>query len=182
MTEAGSGPGPKKSKAQFDYEDEQQRLQARMSARRGKSIVLDADSSWSPWLIVAIKAPTEILYETQCAGTGCDHRLVEGFLVPISGFWLKHDEGEITVDPFTDIFHEGNACVWSWTGSRLPQDRLERLQNLVENVPYWQCSGPGGDQRLSLKLDQTHLFEVAEGWIPVVTPDGPGVLLFKNCD
>ena len=182
MTESGPGRAPKTSKAQLDYEDEQQRLKDRVSVNRGRYIVLDADGSWSPWLIAAIKGPTEVIYEHQCAGTGCDHRLIEGFLVPISGFWLKHEDGVVTVDPFTEIFHEGTACAWSWAGSRLPLERLEGLKKLVEKLPYWQCDGQGNDHRLNLKLDENRLFEVAEGWIPITTPDGPGVLLFQNCD
>jgi hypothetical protein len=176
------GPPPKKSKAQFAYEDEQEHLKAKTQGGRGKFVFLDPDGSWAPWLLLVIKAPTGVVYENQCAGTGTDHRLVEGYIVPVGGPWVNPNEGAIDIKALTAVFHEGKACVWSWKGNDIPQDRLDVLQKLVESIPYWECSATGDDRRLALKLDQTRLFEVAEGWIPIITPDGPGVLVFQNCD
>jgi hypothetical protein len=182
MSNSDPTPPPKKTQAEYAYQDEQQRLTSKVSANRGKVVVLDPDGSWSPWLLVAIKSQTDVIYENQCAGTGCDHRLIEGFVIPVSGPWLRAEEGSITNEPFMQVFHQGNSCVWSWTGNKLPKDRLDRLRSLVENIPYWRCEGGGGDQRLSIKLDEGRIFEIAEGWIPIITDDGPGVLLFQNCD
>ncbi|MFJ9706886.1 DUF6210 family protein [Streptomyces sp. NPDC101234] len=33
-----------------------------------------------------------------------------------------------------------------------------------------------------LALDETRLADVDEAWVPVVTPDGPGVLVWENSD
>jgi hypothetical protein len=182
MTPQEPTPSPKRSKAHYAYLDEQERLKAKASANRGKFVFLDPDGTWGPWLLVAVKAPTDVVYENQCGGTGCEHRLVEGFLVPIGGPSMGSAEGDIRVDELTAIFHQGKACIWNWIGNSLPPDRLECLKKLVEKVPFWACSHSGEDRRLNLKLDIDRVFEIAEGWIPVVTPDGPGVLLFQNCD
>ena len=36
--------------------------------------------------------------------------------------------------------------------------------------------------RANLRLDLERVSEIAEAWIPVQTADGPGVLLYDNCD
>jgi hypothetical protein len=182
MTPQEPAPSPKKTKAHYAYLDEQERLKAKISRNHGKFVFLDPDGTWSPWLIVAITASTDVVYENQCAGTGCEHRLIEGFLVPIGGSWVDPAGGAIGLEELTAIFHQGKACVWNWKGNSLPPDRLEGLKKLVENIPFWACSHRGEDRRLNLKLDFDRVFEIAEGWIPIVTTDGPGVLLFQNCD
>jgi hypothetical protein len=50
----------------------------------------------------------------------------------------------------------------------------------VEALPYWTCDE--GETRVSLRLDESRLEEVVEAWVPVLTPDGPGVLVWENCD
>ena len=62
-------------------------------------------------------------------------------------------------------------------------EQQERLAALVATVPYWQCSlDVVGDRRLPLALDRSRIDEICEAWVPVVTPDGPGILLYGNCD
>ncbi|MGW9028169.1 DUF6210 family protein [Streptomyces sp. NPDC055722] len=34
----------------------------------------------------------------------------------------------------------------------------------------------------ALVLDESRLAEIDEAWVPVVTPDGPGVLVWENSD
>jgi hypothetical protein len=41
--------------------------------------------------------------------------------------------------------------------------------------------GPAAS-KYPLRIDPARIDEIAEAWIPVETPDGPGVLLYKNCD
>lgn len=93
------------------------------------------------------------------------------------------DEGLIELDPFRDIFHRQENCQWNWTGAALPPDRLEALRSLIKAIPYWRCevAGPAAS-KFPLRIDEARIDEIAEAWIPVETPDGPGVLLYKNCD
>ena len=61
--------------------------------------------------------------------------------------------------------------------------RVHRLQELIEAVAYWRRTDVNeADERLQLKLDDARLSECTEGWIPVATAYGPGILVFENCD
>jgi hypothetical protein len=33
-----------------------------------------------------------------------------------------------------------------------------------------------------MTIDKDRIDQIAEAWIPVETTDGPGVLLYQNCD
>lgn len=148
-----------------------------------REIFLDPDGTQSPWLYVVVQAPTGVVYSTQCAGTGCEIRKVEGFLVPANGPKVDLDDGRLSSDEFTEIFHDGKACIWSWVGTALPADRMETLRALVESVPYWTTEDDDpSEKRLSLQVDTSRIEEIAEAWVPVLTPHGPGVLLWDNCD
>jgi hypothetical protein len=62
------------------------------------------------------------------------------------------------------------------------EDRLAKLESLLQEIPAWETRRDGGDSRQHLTLDRTRLDELTEAWIPVASPYGPAVLLFKNCD
>jgi hypothetical protein len=168
----------RKWKDSGSFEDEQAYLRGKVASGGVRYVTLNPDGSWNPWIAVVVKARVGVVYETQCAGTGCDQRLVEGFLVPLGGLRVVPDHGQINTDLLTEVFHEGKACVYSWCGDRLPADRLERLERLIEDIPYW----PVLHKPTPLKFDSSRIKELAEGWIPVVTPEGAGVLVFDNCD
>ncbi|WP_437315837.1 DUF6210 family protein [Sorangium sp. So ce385] len=154
-----------------------------VSSSSKRHVHLDPDGTWrATWLVVVVEAPTGVLYEQQCAGTGCDDRAIEGYLVPLGGLKVDASAGFIEPDELTSVFHDGSACVWGMCGDRLPHDRLGRLRQLVRSVPYWHRRDDGEEVPSPLELDERRLGELAEAWVPVITPDGPGILMWHNCD
>jgi hypothetical protein len=54
---------------------------------------------------------------------------------------------------------------------------LDQLRSLVAAIPYWMTSERGDDdERGQLLLDDARRAEIVEAWVPVVTPEGPGIL------
>jgi hypothetical protein len=165
-----------------DFESEQAALRERIEREQCRHVFLDPDGTWPPFVMIVIKAPTGVIYENQCRGTATEARFVEGYLVPLAGPRVNLDEGLIDAVALSAVFHRGKTCNWTWTGDRLPEERLNMLKKLVEGIPYWQSSSMLEHERKSLLFDEARVEELAEAWIPVLTPDGPGVLLSENCD
>jgi hypothetical protein len=164
------------------FADEQAYLAARVRLSHARFVYLDPVETWGEWLMVVIRHPTGIIYGTQCAGVGTEQRFIEGYLVPLAGTNVAPARGDIQSAPLRAIFHQGNGCIWSWTGQQLPTDRRERLAGLVKEIPYWHHPSFDVDIRSHMQLDQERMSEIAEAWIPIQTVDGPGVLLYDNCD
>lgn len=157
--------------------------QAELAARDGlRHVFLDPDGTLPDWLFVVVRAATGVVYATQCAGLAVEVRLVEGYLVPLGGSKFDADGSAIEIDPLRQVFHDHGDCQPSWTGAGLPPERFARLARMVESIPYWRCDARGDGVKSPLTIDSARNDQIAEGWIPVVTPDGPGVLLYSNCD
>jgi len=163
------------------FADEQAYLAARVRLNDAQFVSLDADGTLEPWLAAVIRYPTGVVYSTQCAGVSTEERFIEGYLVLLGGSKYEAQDEKIEVSALTDVFHDGDACMWSWKGHDLPDERLRKLTHLVEQIPYWR-TGAEGDARYQICIDRDRAGEIAEAWIPIETPDGPGVLLYKNCD
>ncbi|MFC9973432.1 DUF6210 family protein [Spirillospora sp. NPDC127200] len=60
-----------------------------------------------------------------------------------------------------------------------PEAERERLREIVESVSCWSC-----DEKPypPLRLDESRAAETDEAWVPVLTPDGPGTLVWPNSD
>jgi len=186
--------------ASKSFADEQAYLAAQVRLAGAPFVFLDPDGTFNSWLAVVVRGQTGVIYATQCAGVATEQRLVEGYLVPLGGWKYDVDNGRIELAPLTQVFHQDDACMWSWQGSALPVERLAMLTRLIEEIPFWRCRlnglpaeagssavpGPpavaGSDSKHALHLDLARSDEIAEAWIPVETPHGPGVLLYKNCD
>jgi len=165
------------------FAEEQAELTRRVERDEARFVFLDPDGTLPDWLFLVVRRSTGIVYGTQCAGVAVEQRLVEGYLVPLGGFKFDVDEDLIELDPFRDVFHQDGNCQWSWTGAALPPERRIMLDRLVEAIPYWRCEVTGAtSEKTPLRIDAARIDEIAEAWIPVETPDGPGVLLYKNCD
>lgn len=164
------------------FEEKQQDLAERIQAGEKRYVFIDPDGTLPSWLVLVIERNTGIVYGTQCAGLAVEQRLVEGYLVPLGGSKYEADGRPIALAPFTDVFHQDGGCKWDWKGEDLPSDELKRLQRIVGEIPYWTCEVGGKGTVYRLRLDHARIAEIAEAWIPVETPDGPGVLLYKNCD
>ena len=66
-------------------------------------------------------------------------------------------------------------------GLAWPQERLERLRSAVAFHVYGSRNRDDSFPE-PLALDESRLTEVDEAWVPVVTQDGPGVLVWDNSD
>lgn len=159
----------------------EQQMRELLARRPGTQCVfLDADGTSPAWLGVVVQRDEGMVYGTQCAGLSTEMRYAQGYYVPAGGWKYEVDEGAVEIGTFTEVFHQEGACQWGWRGADLPAERLRRLRALVAELPWW--GGMGGERTGRLELDEGRLGEVAEAWIPVVSPAGPGVLLYKNCD
>ena len=39
-----------------------------------------------------------------------------------------------------------------------------------------------GNPEMQIELDESRFYEIDEAWVPVATPDGPGILTWENSD
>jgi hypothetical protein len=130
-------------------------------------------SDGTGWLYVVVRAPTSVIYQQQYGGTACRHGRVEGFLVPVFG-----PKG---LGLLRELFegHFRGAGTWNY---RWETAEVESLRTAVGGIGYWASSESGTADPCPLQLDEQHLPEADEAWVPVSTPDGPGVLLWPNSD
>ncbi|MCY1030791.1 DUF6210 family protein [Corallococcus sp. BB11-1] len=136
---------------------------------------------------VIVQAPTGVMYGNQCDGHLNEMRWAEGFFVPLHSVDLSLDPDDDEVfnvehalfDFFKKGFRGHPYMREVWTPSH-----FERLALLVSRVPMWHATHPDQvlGERLHLALDRERLDEVTEAWVPVLTPYGPGILVFENCD
>ena len=179
------------------FDDEQAYLAAQVRSGDFRFVFLDPDGTLDSWLAVVVRSKSGVVYANQCEGVATKQRLVEGYLVLLGGWKYEVDGGVIDPTLLTEIFHRDGACMWRWVGRELPSERFAELNKLIDEIPYWRCGLEGGigtlrgktdeciertDARLHLRIDTNRAEQIAEAWIPVETPDGPGVLLYKNCD
>ena len=139
-----------------------------------------------PFIGVIIAAPTGVIYQHQCGGYGCNQMRIEGYLLPVQRFeydpardleghdnWFAANPAELRA-----VFHtDQDGCPWGYA-DQLPNDRLQELATLIALLGYL-----GQDFAESrLEMDPSKVQEALEAWVPVITPDGPGVLVWNNCD
>jgi hypothetical protein len=137
-------------------------------------VFLDPDGTSDLGLILLVLAPTGVEYQTQAAGLLTKPLVGEGFLIPLGRRDLEARLMRFFQSEFQDHSY---APVAVWT-----EDRLRRLDSLVGEIPVWETRRDGGDARHHLTLDRTRIDDLTEAWIPVLSPYGPAVLLFENCD
>lgn len=122
---------------------------------------------------VLVEHNTGVVYGHQCGGHSCEQRRAEGYLIPV--------DGAEALDTLSAFFPERGVHTVDATWS--PED-LAVLTELVQKVFCWRTM-EGTDtahERHALQLDQARTPQIAEGWIPVITPFGKGILLFENSD
>ena len=166
------------------FEARQQHLRDRVGKGEAKFVFIDPDGSSPSWVGAVIEARTGVVYATQCAGTGTDVRLVEGYFIPSEGAKMNQEEGHVNPLELRAPFHRGKSCAWDATGETLRPERLEQLRRAVAMIPCWASlpPGKGEDRREALQIDETRLGGVCEAWVPVLTANGRGILLWANCD
>lgn len=141
---------------------------------RMPTVVLDPDGTFPDWMYVIVRASTGIRYHQQFGGTGTKQESLEGFLVPVASA-----EARRLLDALFVTELRGTGL---WGGHRAPDaDIVRKVAEAVTLIPYWDAAGD--DTRPTpLQLDESRLQDVDEAWLPVVTPDGPGVLVWPNSD
>jgi hypothetical protein len=147
-----------------------------MSLRR---VFIDPDGTLGTYLAVIVEHPTGVLYEQQCGGVATLQRSVEGYYVPLGGPRFDPEQGTIDTSELRAPFHAGSACLW---GELSEGERRDELRSAVAAIPFWHNRDDGTEVRGHLVLNESRLGEVVEAWVPVVTPDGPGILIWDNCD
>jgi hypothetical protein len=139
---------------------------------------VDPDGTGEFGLLVAVEAPTGAVYWHQCAGYLCSQRHVEGFAVPLG----TRQAAQELIDFFAREFKG-----WPPPVSRKEpwnEANLAELEAVVTKIPYWHCEPENRreDRSGPLRLDRSRVDEITEAWVPVVTLDGPGILMFENSD
>ncbi|MFJ1758646.1 DUF6210 family protein [Kitasatospora sp. NPDC088134] len=134
-------------------------------------VFLDPDSSGAGqgWVFAVVAADTGVVYQTQGGGYGCVQYQQEGYLVPLPA---RNPDDELRA-LFTGALKGQGARGLDW-----PPALLDRLRTAVAAHRYGAPGTPG----VPLALDESRLPEADEAWLPVLTPDGPGVLVWENCD
>ncbi len=124
---------------------------------------------------VVVEAPTGIVYEQQYGGTACRQGEREGYLVPVAG-----GEAVRRLRHLFEVSMKGTGAQYE----QLPDDVLEQVRSAVREVVFWKSTetGWGQEEGFFLEMDESRADEVDEAWVPVVTPDGPGVLTWPNSD
>ena len=138
----------------------------------GRRVFLDLEGTGTGWVFVVVAAPTGVVYEVQGGGYGCVPYAQEGYLLPVFGQDLDDELREIFVGELRG--HGARGLDW-------PPELLDRLRSAVAFPVY----GSGNRDDLfpaPLVLDESRLAEADEAWVPVLTPDGPGVLVWENSD
>jgi hypothetical protein len=124
------------------------------------------------WLYVVVRSRTGVFYQQQYGGTACRQGQVEGFLVPVSG--------PDALDRLRDLF-EGHFRRAGTRNHRWRVEEVENLRKAVAGIRYWASDGET-EAPHPLQLDEQQLSEADEAWIPVLTPDGSGILVWFNSD
>lgn len=136
-------------------------------------ILLNPDGIRDFGLLLLVETSHGIRYEHQVAGYACEQRVARGFLIPLGP--------PASADPLVEFFERsfrGNPPLSGW--SAWAQDQRDACAHLVSKVQVWDERV--ADKWVPLAVDYSRGDEVTEGWIPVLTPYGPGVLLFRNSD
>ena len=135
-------------------------------------VFIDPDGTAGDWTYVVVAHPTGVAYAQQYGGTACRQGELEGYLVPV--------DGSTALINLRDVFERelGGTGVWS-RGFQWPDELLDRVAGAVEGIRYWPTDDGLPDH---LRLDRSRLSDLDEAWVPVLTPDGPAVLLWANSD
>lgn len=141
-------------------------------------VFLDPDGTQGrDWSYVIVRAPTGICYEQQYGGTATRSGHVEGYLVPVRSAPALAD---------LRTFFERDLRGSGAEGRSWPEEDLRRLRGAVERILFWESSpgpeGVNGRGPQALVLDESRLADLDEAWIPVLTADGPGILVWQNSD
>ena len=137
-----------------------------------RTVVVDPDGTAPDWADVIIEEPTGVVYQHQYGGTANRQGELEGYLVPVDGTAVRAQ--------LDDLFVRRLRRVGS-RGKLLEPDLLTKVREAVEMIRFWPGAqeSPGVEQ---LRVDDDRLDEMDEAWVPVITGNGRGVLIWPNSD
>jgi hypothetical protein len=124
-----------------------------------------------PWITVIVEASTGIKYENQTGGFQCLPRRVEGYYMPV-----YVEEGLSALRHAFEVSLGGSG-----TYRGLPTDVLAEIRVAVSQLVMMSSIRPGHPE-MRMELDESRIDEIDEAWVPVATPDGPGILTWENSD
>jgi len=133
-------------------------------------VFLDPDGTQGAGVVVVVQAPTGVVYASQVGGHANEERTVEGFAVPLFHPLEKVLRTVPGAPPDSAAGHVG------WKDAD-----VQALAELVRSIPLWH-TGRNADEPACLELDPARLSDLTEGWIPVLTAYGPGILTHQNGD
>ena len=137
-----------------------------------RTVLIDPDGTGPDWAYVVIAHRTSVRYQHQYGGTATRQGELEGYLVPVDATNAR---------PLLDeVFVTRLRSVGSW-GRPLEPDLFESVRAAVSQIRFWPNT-QGSPQVESLSVDVDRLDEMDEGWVPVVTSDVAGVLVWPNSD
>ncbi|UBV42099.1 DUF6210 family protein [Deinococcus taeanensis] len=138
-------------------------------------IFIDPDGTQGAGVVVVVQAPTGVVYASQVGGNANEERSVEGFAIP-----LFHPQ---YLDALEGYFgrYSGNLPYPGTPYEWWKEKDLQVLAEIVGRIPLWHTSRDK-DEPAYLQFDGARLEELTEGWVPVVTRYGPGILTHQNCD
>lgn len=134
-------------------------------------VSLDPGDSDISWLFVIVESSTGIAYSHQYGGTAVRYSSIEGYLVPVFCPPALVKLRQI----FEEELHGSGTEGWPMT-----QAQLDRLREVVSEISFWESTK---DEHVSeLILNETRIREIDEAFVPILSPDGPGVLVWNNSD
>jgi hypothetical protein len=137
-------------------------------------VTLDQDGIDHGWLGIVVEARTGVRYQWQYGGHVCRQGQAEGFLVPL----FRPD----ALDALRRLFEVdfGGAGTWNYAW---PENHRARLRGIIGAIPYCVTDGNSEQQHaLVLDEDPNRIRDTDEACVPVLTPDGPGLLVWSNSD
>ncbi|MFD6491397.1 DUF6210 family protein [Streptomyces sp. NPDC060188] len=138
-----------------------------------RRVFLDIDATGSGWMFVVVAARTGVIYQTQGGGYGCIPYEQEGYLLP---FYVPGADAGLH-DLFVGALKGCGSRRLDW-----PRSLLDRLRGEVADLHIWGAANQDDVHPAPLVLDESRLAETDEAWVPVLTPDGPGYLVWQNSD
>ena len=136
-------------------------------------VTIDPDGTLEFGLLLIVKAPTGVRYQSQSGGAATIQRSEEGYLIPVGS--------PADAVPFQVFFREHFGTYSPNQGGSWDPGLLEALQSRLQTVRVWVRNGIG-DKPFALALDHERLSDLTEAWIPVLGAFGKGILVFKNSD
>lgn len=135
-------------------------------------VFLDPMGLDSSLLALIMPASTGVTYQQQCGGTTCLQRSLEGYLVPVGA--------NMNGERLSAVWHgRRGSCGF---GDGLPPERQELLAERIERIGHYATGNAESNEFAQLALDRERSDELVEAWAPVITLDGPAILVWQNCD